>query len=133
MKTKSALAASVTGSWPSAASKPAIFSESLTFIWQPNVRMKKRFCSLLMDRSQSRPKTLIHHGPGVLASRVGDRLPAEHPRHFLDPIFGSEGPHLRDRPPPLHMLADREVPVGLGRDLRQVGHAEDLMVTGDRA
>jgi hypothetical protein len=36
-KTKSASAVLSVASWPAPFSMPAIFSESLTFIWQPNV------------------------------------------------------------------------------------------------
>ena len=49
-KTKSASAALSAASRPRDCSRPATLSESLTFIWQPNVWMKKRVFLFISNR-----------------------------------------------------------------------------------
>src|SRR5215207_5935438 len=63
--TTSASSTSSVCSMPSAASNPAIRSESCSFIWHPNVRMWKRRGSVTGSvygrGSRSRPQAAVHH------------------------------------------------------------------------
>src|SRR4029453_14965771 len=133
MNTKSALEASSAASIPSAARRPAIRSESLTFIWQPNVFTKKRLFVFSVNKSAPGAKALVPHFAGVVAGRLRQLLSPEHPRDLLDAILGTEGGDLRRRPPALHALANSVVAIGQRRNLGKVGHAEDLVARGHRA
>jgi hypothetical protein len=65
---------------------------------------------------------------GVAASLLGDFDAAEHARHFVHPLSVQEPLDPGEGSPFLDIFLDDEVSVGQGGDLRQMSHADDLMV-----
>src|SRR4029077_19336399 len=129
MTTTSASAASPVASYPACSRRPAIRSESWTFIWQPNVSIRYFLANLpLLSLS---PWTFAfafrparRSGPGGLpdglrlkhltrrpSKTIGDRFAAQHPRHFVDAAVAIEGSHGRLRPARVDPLLDLKVRV----------------------
>src|SRR5580765_777758 len=144
MTTTSASAASPVASYPACSRRPAIRSESWTFIWQPNVSIRYFLANVpLLSLS---PETFAfafrparRSGPGSLpdglrlkhltrrpSKTIGDRFAAQHPRQLFDPAVAVEAFHRVLRPAPLDPLLDLKVRVGARGNLRQVRDAEHL-------
>src|SRR5688500_7689143 len=152
MTMTSASASSSVDSRPAWSSRPAMRSESWTFIWQPNVSMRYflatavgfafafRFCFLFRlrppglpragSRSARRPRRQQLAGAGP--HRFGDRGAANHPRDLLHPSVGVQALDRCRGAVAADVLLDAEVRGGPGRDLRQVRDAQDLEVPPER-
>src|SRR5260370_41874816 len=73
------------------------------------------------------PLLLLEHFGGGGADRRRNLLAAEHARHLLHPPRLVQQRHLRHRPSVLRHLGDRELPLRLLRDRREMRDAEYLV------
>src|SRR4029077_7442722 len=130
MTTTSASAASPVASYPACSRRPAIRSESWTFIWQPNVSIRYSFANLRLlsfslwtfafafrPARRGRPGGLpdglrLKHLTRRPPKTMGVRLAAQHPRQLFDAAVAVEAFDGRLRPAPIDPLLDLKVRVG---------------------
>src|SRR6476660_3650730 len=145
MTTTSASRSSGVGSYPAWSRRPAMRSESWTFIWQPYVSMKyfrdmRLWRALPLGPSPagsfafafrfvfaSRPHLAgLQHLRRARPNGWRDDVAGNHPRHFFLAFGGAKSRDGRERPSLAHGLADVEVRRPVRGDLGQVGNAEYL-------
>src|SRR3954454_739119 len=153
MTTTSASAASSVASNPACSSRPAMRSESWTFIWQPKVsirylRATSEFSSApvialrVLGRAKPTFAFAFRFRPGLSSYQhltrgrpkaIADRFAAEHARHLLDARRFVQPANRRARPSAVDPFLDCEMRIGVGGDLRQVRDAEHLECRPQRA
>src|SRR4051794_4562355 len=153
MTTTSASAASSVASKPACSSRPAIRSESWTFIWQPKVSIRYLRATSKFSSASSvalavpvranrtfafafrfRPDLSSHqHLTRGRPKAIADRFAAEHARDLLDAGRLVQPANRRARSSAVDAFLDCEMRIGVSGDLRQVRDAERLECRPQRA
>jgi hypothetical protein len=72
----------------------------------------------------------LQHLLGVLAGHLRQLRPAEHASDFLGALFASDPTHYGASPACVLLLLDCVMMIRKSRDLRQVGHTQNLIGSG---